>query len=114
MFTLETWKEKFQTGLPGWRERMQRTGVQSVYAFISASALWPVAQTFLTDVPAAFMALGGVLAGVGGNLLANLIQNRKEQIETAKQIENELVQNPALRIEIDAVLQKLEALPLAR
>ena len=114
MFTLDTWKEKFQNHLPGWRERMQRAGVKSVYAFISASALWPVAQTFLTDVPAAFIALGGVLAGVGGNLLANLIQNRKDEIETAKQIETELAQNPALHLELDAVLKKLEALPLAQ
>jgi hypothetical protein len=44
-FTSETWKAAFTERLSHWRQRMQQGGVTSVYAFVSAMALWPIAAT---------------------------------------------------------------------
>ena len=42
-FTPETWKTAFTERLSQWRQRMQQGGITSVYAFVSAMTLWPVA-----------------------------------------------------------------------
>jgi hypothetical protein len=42
-FTPETWKTTFTERLSHWRQRMQQRGITSVYAFVSAMTLWPVA-----------------------------------------------------------------------
>ncbi len=59
-------------------------------------------------------ALGGVLAGVGTNLLANRIQSWKDEAEAARQLAADAPEDAALRAELDAVLERLEALPQAR
>ena len=69
--------------LHGWQARLQHRDTNSVYAFLSAAALWPVAEAAAASPPAAFTALGGVLAGVGGNLLANKIQTWKDEADAA-------------------------------
>jgi len=61
-----------------------------------------------------FFALGNVLAGIGSNLLANRIQDWKDEADAAQKIAAEAPYNPDLRTELDVVLERLEALPLAR
>ena len=53
------------------------------------------------------MALGGVLAGVGSNLVANRIQGWKDEADAARQITAEVSKDVALRDELDAALQVL-------
>ncbi len=43
-FDLKTWKAKVAQRMEDWRPRMQRAGVNSVYAFLSAAALWPAVE----------------------------------------------------------------------
>lgn len=43
MFALHTWREQVAEHLQGWKERMARAGIDSVYAFLSAATLWLVA-----------------------------------------------------------------------
>ncbi|MEW5869481.1 MAG: SUMF1/EgtB/PvdO family nonheme iron enzyme [Chloroflexota bacterium] len=112
-FDLDTWKAQLAQRLPGWRARMQRAGVDSVYAFISAAALWPVVEAARGGEWAALAELGKVAAAVGTNLLANQIQNWKDESDAARQLQEAASQQPDLRNELDAVLQKLEAISLA-
>ena len=63
-FTPETWKTAFTERLSQWRQRMQQGGVTSVYAFVSAMTLWPVAAALHGGDVGAAVALSGVLAGV--------------------------------------------------
>lgn len=115
-FDLDAWKEKVREQLQGWKPRMERAGVNSVYAFLSAATLWPVVQAYQGGDLAAVFALANVLAGVGTNLLANRIQAWKDkanETEAAVQIATEVADDPALRAELDAVLEKLDALSLA-
>ncbi|MCU0485614.1 MAG: hypothetical protein MUC85_05825, partial [Anaerolineales bacterium] len=113
-FDLTLWKERFSARLPGWKDRMQRAGVKSVYAAVSAAALWPVIEAARSGEWAALAALGGVVAGLGTNLLATQIQNWKDEHAAAREIEAAAAEDPALRAELDAVLEKLEALPAAQ
>ncbi len=43
-FDLDTWKVRMPAQLRGWRKRMQKAKVESVYAFLAAATLWPVVQ----------------------------------------------------------------------
>jgi hypothetical protein len=114
IFTFETWKTAFAERLPQWRQRMQGLGITSMYTFISAMALWPVAAAAKAGDWQALTALGGVLAGVGGNLLANRLQGWKDEADAARHITTSVSTEPALKAEVDAVLTSLEAFPRAR
>ena len=113
-FTLDTWKANLKQRLPGWRSRMQDAGVTSAYAAISAAAIWPVVEAVRNGQWAALAALGAVVAGVGSNLLANQLQDWKDERDAARQLAEAVLDQPALRAEIDVVLVKLDALTAAR
>jgi formylglycine-generating enzyme required for sulfatase activity len=113
-FDLQTWKASLRQRLPGWKLRMTRLGVNSVYATISAAALWPVVEAAQRGEWAALAALGGVVGSVGGNLLANQIQEWKDEASAATQLAQAIPADPALRAELDAVLARLDALAAAR
>ncbi|MFQ5821924.1 MAG: NACHT domain-containing protein, partial [Candidatus Heimdallarchaeota archaeon] len=102
-----------QKRLKGWKKRMQQAGVNSVYAFVSASAIWPVVEAARAGDWGALTALGGVLTGMGGSLIANRIQSWKNEADAAKQLEKEALEDSNLRAELDIVLDKLNVLSLA-
>lgn len=112
-FDLETWKAKLNERLQGWRPRMRKTGVASIYAFLSAAALWPVVEAARAGDWGALTALGSLLAGVGTNLVANQIQGWKDEADAARQLSETLPEHPELRLELDEVLEKLDALQTA-
>jgi formylglycine-generating enzyme required for sulfatase activity len=113
-FDLDIWKAQVSRRMKGWKPRMQRAGVNSVYAFLSAAAMWPVVEAARSGEWVALAVLGNVLAGVGSNLLANRIQGWKDEADAAHQLATDATEDPALRAELDAILEKLEALPQAQ
>ncbi|MBC8556043.1 MAG: NACHT domain-containing protein, partial [Candidatus Brocadiales bacterium] len=113
-FTVQSWKENLKKRLEGWHGRMKKSGVKSIYAFISASALLPVIQAVSVGDLAPIMELGKLFSGLGTSLLANKLQGWKNETEAAKEIETEIENNQGLRAELDELLEKLNALPLAR
>ena len=112
-FDLNTWKERVGERLRDWKPRMQRAGINSVYAFLSAASLWPVVEAAKAGEWAALAALGGVLGAVGTNLLANRVQEWKDETDGARRLAAEVEGEPGLRDELDAVLERLEAVPVA-
>ena len=112
-FDKESWKAKVSERLTNWRERMSAIGANSVYAFLSAATLWPVVEAVQAGQAAAYMALGGVLGGIGGNLIANGIQNWKDEVDAALDIEAGLPAEPTLRDELDALLEAFDTFPSA-
>src|SRR3990170_2686429 len=112
-FDLDTWKDKFKERMRDWKPRMQHAGISSVYAFVSAAALWPVVEAARAGEWAALAALGSLLAGLGTNLLANQIQSWKDEADAAQKLTESIPEDPALRAELDAVLEKLQALSIA-
>ncbi|HHH42155.1 MAG TPA: hypothetical protein ENK56_09160, partial [Chloroflexi bacterium] len=116
-FDLRTWREEVAQRLEGWRTRWEQAraaGVTSLYAFLSAMALWPVVEAVRQGEWAALMALGGVVAGVGSNLLANQIQSWKDETDAARKLAQAAEESAPLREELDAVLKQLEVVALAR
>ena len=113
-FSLDSWKKSLVEQMPGWQIRMQQAGVSSIYAFLSAATVLPVVEAMRQGEWAAASALGGVLAGLGSNLLANVIQNWKDEADGARQLEAQVAANDELRAEIDAVLEELRTLDEAR
>ncbi len=112
-FDLTIWKERLAARLPGWKARLGEAGVNSIYAFLSAAALWPVVEAYQRGDIAALMTLGGILSGIGNNLLANQIQSWKDETDAARQLARTLPGDPTLRAELDAVLEKLDMLTAA-
>lgn len=112
-FTLETWRTQLPERLQNWRRRMVGCGVDSVYAWLGAMTLWPVAQAATSGDVSAWVALGGVLAGVGTNLVANRVQGWKDEADAARDIASELPHTADFRDELTSILRKLDTVALA-
>ena len=109
-FNFDTWKTRLHQQMPGWQLRMHQAGIGSIYAFLSAATVWPIVEAMQRGEWAAMSALGGVVAGVGSNLLANAIQDWKDEAGGAQKLEDLIGSNDELRAEIDAVLEELGTL----
>jgi formylglycine-generating enzyme required for sulfatase activity len=115
-FDINTWKAQLSAKLPGWRARMHAGGVNSVYYFIAASSLFPVLQAAQSGDWSALVSLGTILgSAVSTNLLANLAKKLKDKtdVEVAEILQSGAQLEPDLKAEIDALLDKLDALKQA-
>jgi len=113
-FDLDSWREKVRERLKGWKERFEVAGVGSVYGFLCGTSLWPVVEAGRSGDWAAMAALGGALGGIGTSLLASSMQRWKDEKQAAAEIAEGARENAELREGLDAVLEKLEALSVAR
>ncbi|MBX3038553.1 MAG: hypothetical protein KF758_16705 [Anaerolineales bacterium] len=114
-FNLNEWKQKISQNIQGWKERFQRTGISTLYYGLAATSLLPVIQAAsyqLGDVTSVLVALGGVFANVGTNLLANKIQGWKDKSEA--EIAAELQSLPELKDLLDQLLEKTEIFAIAQ
>jgi len=105
----------------GWKARWEKAraaGVTSLYTFLSAMALWPVVEAAQRGDLSLIFALGGVLAGVGGDLLANQIQSWKDGVQDEQGLAQRLAplaaENAGVRAALDAVLERLDVLAQAQ
>jgi formylglycine-generating enzyme required for sulfatase activity/energy-coupling factor transporter ATP-binding protein EcfA2 len=84
-FSIEQWqaraKQKYET-LTQWLSRQTTPVGYMAYGALTTFTMWPLVEVISAAAQAgqplpyeAFMALGGVAGGVGGNLLASQIQN---------------------------------------
>ncbi len=118
-FTLEIWQERvaawWQAHAPNWRQQLQRGGVQTAYGLLTASAFLPLLETYSpTDPGPALSVLSVLTAGVGSNLVANVVQGAYDRAAASQQIEQEIAENPGLRAEYEALLSKLDVLGAAQ
>ena len=112
-FDLKIWKSKLGENLAGWKERFQRAGITTFYYGLAATSLLPVIQAYHSgEVVPSLVALGGVSAGVGANLLANKIQTWKDKSEV--EIASDLQNSPELKETLDDLLEKMETLASAQ
>jgi hypothetical protein len=113
-FNLQTWRDQCKTYLKDLKQRMADRKVDSIYGTIAAAALWPVVAAFQQGEFSALMELGKVLAGVGTILLAGGLQSWRDQAEAARDLQARIENEPALREELDAIVEKLDAIALAK
>jgi len=115
-FDLTIWKQQIAEKLPNWQTRMKAGGVNSIYFFLAATSLFPILQSAQSGDWSALVALGTTLGGaVSTNLLANLVQKLKDksEAEVAQALQAETKINPELKVEMDVLLEKLDALQQA-
>ena len=122
-FTLETWKAQVYERLWGWRLRLEQARPVSIYSTLSAMALWPLVQAAQSEgmLPMA-MTLGNVAAGVGGNLIAEQVQRWRDHAAEAPHdeatiaawVKEHLATQADLRLALDTILERLEAVPQAQ
>ncbi len=117
-FTPETWQRRVAER---WRmlaqdvpAAMTRLGVNTAYGLLTASAFLPLLEAYAPATPGpAIAALSVLTAGVGSNLVANVIQGAYDKAN-ARRIEQEVAEQPALRAEYEAVLGRLDVLHAAQ
>ncbi len=116
-FDLQMWQRDLKQRLVGWHARwvvLRDAGTARVYPYLAAAALWPVVEAVRGGDWGALAVLGGVLADVGTNLLANQIQAWKDEADAARNLAEAVDGSPDLRGELDAVLTKLDVVAQAR
>jgi hypothetical protein len=121
-FTLQTWKDQTDGQLQkfgGWLERLRQAyAPYLLYGTLCGMTLWPLVEVArkgqALDV---MLALGGVAAGVGGNLLAEQVQRWKDGADedaVREWVVEQAPANPELRATLDTILDQLDAIPQAQ
>jgi hypothetical protein len=120
-FLPDTWKAKVTERLWKWRLRVEQARPAAVYSALSAAALWPLVQAAQSTgmLPVA-LALGNVVAGVGGNLIAEQIQRWHDQAhlpseaDVATWVATHITTNADLHQALDTILEHLQVISQAR
>jgi len=113
-FDLKRWQSEIRTW---WTERgpgLKTAPVESAYALLAASAWLPLLATYAGDPGPATTALVSITAGVGSNLVANLVQRIYDQTRGGEQVAGQAGEDGQTRAELDAVLQATRALEAAQ
>lgn len=113
-FNLKVWQQKISQNIQGWKNRFQSTGISTLYYGLAATSLLPVIQAAYApgEVSSILLAVGGVSAGVGANLLANKIQEWKDKPEA--EIATALQSLPELKDSLDQLLEKTQTIAMAQ
>jgi formylglycine-generating enzyme required for sulfatase activity len=126
-FTLETWQQQAAEKLSQAGHWLKRRAGQDapylVYGTLSGLSLWPLVEVArsggLTPLEIG-LTLGGVAGAVGTDLLANQLQAWKDRAEAPDEAEvadwvaHTAPTDPELRQALDAIIEKLQALPQLR
>ena len=114
----QTWRKQIQERLARFaasaRAQFQHAAPNLLYGFLSAMALWPVAEAVQKGELAALGAFFGVAGGVGANLIANQVQSWKDEADAAEQLSQAAQSDPAVRETLDAVLDELDVIGQAQ
>ena len=114
----QTWRQKVQERLARFaasaQVQFQEASPNLLYGFLSAMALWPVAQAVQGGELAALLALGSAAGGVGANLIANQVQRWQDEADAAGQLSQAAQADPAVREALDAVLAEFDVVRQAQ
>ncbi|MBK6432560.1 NACHT domain-containing protein [Candidatus Amarolinea dominans] len=109
---LQAWQAATRQNLGTLSGRLRRLAPGTLYGFLAATTLLPVVTAANQGDFAALVALGSVIGGIGGDLVANQIQAWKDrsEAELAAELQQAAAADPAWRQELDTVLEKLDAI----
>ncbi|RLC74264.1 MAG: hypothetical protein DRI81_14120, partial [Chloroflexi bacterium] len=113
-FNLQHWQQKARAW---WTERapsLKTSPIDSAYALLAASAWLPFLAAYANDPGPATTALVTVTAGLGSNLVANLVQGIYDRARGGQQVTSQAQENPQTRAELDAILQATRVLEAAQ
>jgi len=124
MLTLDDLQRQLRQSLQGWRLKLEKAGIATSYALLASYSLWPILAAYQQGQfhdTAGLMALGALLSNLGVNVVSTQLTNQLEKWRGEIDSEEKLAQGiealPAsspLRADLDAMLDKLNVLELAR
>jgi len=114
-FDAKIWQEKIKLQLVNWREKLQRAGLQSNYAYLAAATLWPVLAEVSAGNIEALLPFINLVGSAGKSVLVEKIKNwlKKPETEVAGELEKLVPQDAQLRDELDTLFEKFETYALA-
>ena len=123
-FDLSTWKQAVAEKahhIGDWARQQAKAGAPyALYGTLCGMSLWPLLEAAQSGqfLPV-MLALGAVGGGVGGNLIAEQIQRWKDSADQISQEQvaqwtSEQAGRPEMRDTLDAMLEKVEAIPAAQ
>ena len=111
--SFDEWKTNLASRWQAWRANprsmLNKVGVNSLYLGLAGTALYPIAEAVARGDLAALGLLYTLGAGVGVNLIANSVQQWKDESDAARQLVPLAEGQPELVAALDAMLEKLEA-----
>ena len=113
-FDLKCWQSEVRAWWADHGPRLKTTSVESAYAALAASAWLPLLAAYAQDPGPATTALVGITAGIGSNLVANVVQRTYDGARGGEQVTGQARDDPQARAELDAVLQATRALEAAQ
>ncbi len=125
-FSVETLKQQVADKLAEIKQWLDRRRKQDlpylVYGTVAGLTLWPIVEAAVQSGQfwPAVGAMYAVAGGVGGNLIAEQLQRWKDraqpptETEVADWVSTQVQSQPELRQAIDALLERLQALPQAQ
>jgi formylglycine-generating enzyme required for sulfatase activity len=121
-FNLAEWTAQVKERLQAWaqtpRDAWRDAGAQTLFGFLATMTLFPLAEALARgDSMGVGLTLGGIAAGVGGNLIAEQVQRWKDRAsaggvdeEAAPDLESALATSQDLREAVDAILDELDVI----
>jgi formylglycine-generating enzyme required for sulfatase activity/energy-coupling factor transporter ATP-binding protein EcfA2 len=113
-FDLKRWQSEVRAWWGERGPRIKAAPIESAYALLAASAWLPFLVTYVDDPGPAMTALVGVTAGIGSNLVANVVQNIYDRGRGGEQVTGQAREDAQTRAEVDAILQATQALEAAQ
>jgi formylglycine-generating enzyme required for sulfatase activity len=112
-FDLKCWRSDVRTWWAEHAPDLKTASIDSAYALLASSAWLPLLAAYAQDPGMATTALVSITAGIGSNLVANVVQNVYDWSHAGEQLTYEAQEDAEIRAELDAVLQSTQVLQAA-
>jgi len=113
-FDLKRWQSEVRAWWAEHSPRLKALPIDSAYALLAGSAWLPFLTTYANDPGPATTALVGITAGIGSNLVANVVQRAYDRARAGEQVTDQARRDSQTRAELDAVLQDTQTLEAAQ
>lgn len=112
-FNLDNWTKQIEVELDNWVSSMKDAGIESIYVFLSASALWTLIKGLKEGEINTNMVLGDIAGATGANLIVNQMQNWTDKKSIVSYLGENIRKSPELQSSLDRIVEKLNLADLA-
>ncbi len=113
-FDLKRWQSEVRAWWAEHGPRLKTVPIDSAYALLAASAWLPFLAAYAQYPGPAMTALVGITAGLGSNLVANVVQRAYDRARGGEQVTGQAREDAQTRAELDAIIQATRTLEAAQ
>jgi len=113
-FDLKRWQSEVRAWWAEHSSRLRAAPIESAYVLLVTSTWLPFLAAYAQDPGPATTALVGITAGLGSNLVANVVQRAYDRARGGEQVAGQAREDPQTRAELDAVLRATRTLEAAQ